>query len=241
MKKIARLRGWYREARAQRCARHLRQPAYPFAGTVDMLRSMALRLVDTSYAAAYCEKLPANAFCHVDERSVSWWILNDDMLWLAQVDRKNMDIAFAACAGLDSEHSEDIQRIRDTVSVLYPTRGQPDVVSWEKRLAELGQLSAKWMRRSKKGTCLPGLVVTGQRSADYMTPQAPIRTALRLQRPQRLAVAAPLILHSLWSELRQENIDRSGDLADAWQLTSALVDNPWESWQAVRSERLSES
>lgn len=240
MTKLARLQGWYRDVRAKRCARHLSQPVYPFAGTVDILRDTTSRLVDAGHAAAYCESLPANVFCRVDERSVGWWILDDDMLWMAQVDRKNMNIAFAACAGSNSNNPDAKQRMRESVSLLYPKRDSSFVVAWDERLVELGQLSAKWMRRSKEGTCLPGLVVTGQRPADYMIPQAPIRTALRLQRPQRLEVAVPLILHSLWSDLRQENVGRSGDVADVWQLVSALVDNPWESWRTVRSGRFSE-
>ena len=239
---MARLHGWYRSVLDKRRARHLRQPLYPFAGTVGVLRRTVQRLgrtTDPQVLAAYCDGLPANMYCRVDERSVVWWILSEHMLWMVQVDRTNLAMAFAACADFHAEHPEADARMRELVLPLYAA-AEATPIAWEERLALLGKMSAKWMRRNRPGTCLPGLVVLGRPSTSLALSHDPIRTARQLEKPQRLEVAVPLILHGLWSELRQENTGRVGEVADAWQLACALVDNPWESWQTVRSGRLSE-
>lgn len=245
MKRIARLQRWYRNILDKRRARHLGQPQYPFAGTVGVLRRTVQRIGRSTPQAisVYCEGLPANVFCRIDSRSAVWWILNDDMLWMVQVDRSNLNMAFAACSDLHAEAGQSAQRMCEVVKPLYATSALP-AVSWEERLVQLGKFSSRWMRRNRPGTCLPGLVVFSKSSALHQTsahalaPHDPIRTARRLEQPQRLEVAVPLIVHSLWSDLRQENMSRAGHVADAWQLACALVDNPWESWQTVRSGRL---
>lgn len=244
MKKIATLQRWYRTVSHKHHARHLRQPPYPFAGTVGVLRRMTTRLSNPKVAHTYCENLPTNVFCRVNEQSVTWWILTERMLWMAQVDRHSMDVAFAACVDFDSVQSQANLHMHEAVQALYSARGP--VVSWEDRLAALGSLSSQWMQRNHPGNCVPGLFVSKEGIAiapdgqiTRKLGQDSMRTALRLQRPQRLEVAVPQILHGLWAALRQENFGRTGDVADSWQMACALVDNPWESWQTGRSGRLS--
>ena len=70
MKKRGSFRAWCRDALVRRQARHLRQPVYPFAGTVDVLRRTTKRLGHLEDAQAYCDRLPAHIFCRVDETSV---------------------------------------------------------------------------------------------------------------------------------------------------------------------------
>lgn len=239
MTNVARMQRWYRSVLDRRRAQHIRQPLYPFAGTMGVLRRTVQRLGNSSPDAvkAYCDGLPPNVFCRVNERSVAWWILTDNMIWMAQVDRRNLDMAFAACADFQVEHAMGAQKVRDVVCPLYgPINVTP--VPWENRLHELGQLSSKWMLRNRPGMCLPGLVVASQVKPLDSTTHDPIRRARRLEKPQRLDVAVPLILHGLWTGLRHENMARRGELADAWQLACAVVEHPWESWQTVGSGRL---
>ena len=242
MKHVAKIQGWYLSVLDRRRAQHVRQPLYPFAGAIGVLRRTVKRLGHSTPAVvkAYCDGLPPNVFCRVNERSIIWWILGKDMIWMAQVDRSNMDMAFAACADFDVEHALGSQKVREVVRPLYaPLKVKS--IDWEDRLQELSRLSASWMRVNRSGLCLPGLVVPGKegqaKPADPLG-YDPIRRARRLEKPKRLDVAVPLILHGLWTELRQENMTRVGGVADAWQLACALVDNPWESWQTVCSGRL---
>lgn len=237
MRKLGSLRGWCRDALARRQARHLRQPVYPFAGMVRVLRRTAKRLGHLEYARTYCEQLPAHIFCRVDEHSVSWWILTERMVWTAQVDRQTQDVAFAACVDYPIGKIDVQEEMRQSLQPLYMRRGQ--AVPWEQRLAMLGDITDRWMQRNRAGISLPGLVVPGKRMSTAQG-NARLRTALRLQQPQLLEVAVPLILHGLWADMRSNNMERTGALADAWQLACALVDNPWEGWQSVQAGRFSQ-
>ena len=237
MRKLGSFRAWCRDALARRQARHLRQPVYPFAGTVDVLRRTTKRLGHLEDAQAYCDRLPAHIFCRVDETSVGWWILTERMLWTAQVDRVTLDVAFAACVDYPlgkGDAQEDMRRAMEPLHLPGKT-----AVPWEQRLAVLGEISNAWMQRNRTGICLPGLVVRGKaRKGAHIHTR--MRTALRLQQPQHLEVAVPLILHGMWSDMRSSNLMHMGELADAWQLACALVDNPWEGWQAVQAGRFSQ-
>lgn len=234
MRQFGRFRRWCRDALARRQARHLRQPVYPFAGMVRVLRRTAKRLGHLEYARAYCEQLPANIFCRVDEHTVSWWILTERMIWTAQVDRATQDVAFAACVDYPIGKIDVQDEMRKTMEPLH-TVGR-STVPWEQRLMVLGDVTDRWMQRNRSGMCLPGLVVPG--SFKRAKPaHARMRTALRLQTPRQLDVAVPLILHGMWSDMRSTNTSRTGELADAWQAACALVDNPWQSWQSVQAGR----
>ena len=239
MSNVARMQGWYRRVLDRRRAQSIRQPFYPFAGTIGVLRRTVQRLRGSppDFVKTYCDGLPLNVFCRVTERSVVWWILGNDMIWMAQVDRKSMDMAFAACADFNVDSLVEIHKVRDMLLPLYaPLKVTPG--DWEKRLQELSRFSAAWMRVNRLGLCLPGLMVAGTPGFIERSQNDSLRTARRLEKPQRLDVAVPLIIHGLWTELRQENMARAGDVADSWQLACALVDNPWESWQTVSSGRL---
>lgn len=235
MKPIQQLQWLYGDSVARRQARRLAQPVYPFAGAVPTLRRTTQRLGNAPFAQAYCNGLPENVFCRVGKDSVNWWILTNNMLWLAQVDRTNLNVAFAGCADFQIMLPENKRKMRQQVRGISTIAAPP--VDWATRLEGLAIVTDEWMRRSKAAACLPGLLVVGNAVSDDIPPQGSLRSALRLHEPQRLEVAVPQILHALWSELRSENFQRSGEAADAWQMASVLMDNPWESWQTVRSGR----
>lgn len=234
MKKLLQLQYWYGDTVARRHARRLQQPTYPFAGSVPVLRRLTERLGNANFAQAYCNRLPGNVFCHVGELSVDWWILTPNMLWLAQVDRESLSVAFAGCVDFQVGLPENKRKMREQVHALSTAR--PFEMNWSERLDGLAAVTDEWMRRNKPGTCLPGLFVLGKKST--VPAHERLHSAMRLQEPRRLEVAVPLILHALWTELRNENCKRSGPTEEAWQMASVLVDNPWESWQTVRSGRL---
>ena len=235
MTTVYQFRGWYQEMLSRGKARRLKLPAYPFAGMVNVLRKSAFRLGSPVYVKRYCSGLPENVFCGVEKHAVTRWILTDNMLWMAQINRETEDVAFAACVDFHRHGPEARERMRDSVLPLYQAPYSKEV-SWETRVRALGHASAQWMRSNRTGQCLPGLLVMKKDQAHIASPER-MRTALRLQEPQRFQVAAPLMLHGLWSHLRQENMTKLGNTAEAWQMASALIDNPWESWQSVQSGR----
>lgn len=214
-------------------------PPYPFACTVDFLRKKVMEFDKNSLGHyTFCNGLPPNMFCKKSNDTMGLWILSDQLLWMAQVDTATLDVAFAGCSIFSPSTDAGRLKMRALLRPLYEKSNK--TMPWELRLVTLGELSDQWMRRDHVGHALPGLMVHGHHQSEYVESPTRVRSALRLLQPQRMDVATPLILHALWSDLRLVNLDKEGPVAQGWQLASALLDNPWESWNSACSGRFSD-